>query len=49
MEDWWLMSKRLRKFIYTSPLVFGFRWIEECGHKKVLIIKMWDVYREEKS
>lgn len=34
------MSYRLRHFILTRPdIVFGYKWIEQCGHMTVLIIK----------
>ena len=43
-KDWWDISKRLRRFLITSPCVYGYKWIEECGHWKVLIVKKRDIY-----
>jgi len=47
MKNWWNMSKRLRRFLFHSQSVFGYKWIEECGHWKVLVVRIWDVYKAE--
>ena len=44
-HDWFDMSRRLRYFLMThSNVIFGYRWIEQCGNWVVLIIKNKEVY-----
>ena len=44
-NDWFDMSRRLRRFLMThSDIIFGYRWIAQCGNWTVLIIRNKDVY-----
>ena len=45
IRNQWEISKRLRRFLTTSPSVFGYKWVEECGNWKVFVIKVWDAYK----
>jgi hypothetical protein len=46
MRDWFDMSRRLRRYLYYSPTVYGYKWIAQCGHWTVLIVRKSDVYKE---
>ena len=39
LYDWWDLSKRLRRFLYSSPSIYGFKCVQECGNWKILIIR----------
>jgi len=46
------LSKRLKHCLIKMQLketLFGFRFIEQCGHRTVLIIRKSDVYKEVTS
>ena len=44
------LSKRLRHCLIRMQIkgtLFGFKYIKQCGHQTVLIIRKSDVYKEE--
>jgi len=49
VPDWFDISRRLRRHLLQSESVYGYRWIEQCGHWVLLIIKRKDVYKEDSS
>ena len=48
VKDWWTMSLRLRRYLMTSPRVFGFKWYESGGNIAVRVIRAEDAYKENK-
>jgi len=50
VPNWLHLSKRLRYYLISHILIddiFATKWVEECGHWKLLIIKKKDAYKEE--
>lgn len=39
------MASRLFWHLMYSPSVWAFKWIEECGHYKVLIIRNKEAFK----